>query len=153
MIAPAKDEPDDMTMISTTGSTTTTNNATTTTTTLVYIPSDDYAWLPARLLSTTRNEPTLSTTTKSQRPPTGGTTTTPISTKTITVAVTRPPLPSDEPRLGLPSSSTAKWPEHVETLTVPENMVLPLQNIPPHEQQENPVTDLADLPFLHEVRK
>ena len=171
MIAPANDELDGnsspTTMISTTGSSnTTTTTNTNNTTTLVYIPSDEYAWLPARLLSTTQNDAsTLSTTTtttttttkstSSQRLSTTGSRSKNIQTKTITVAVTRPPLPSDEPRLGLlPSTS---WPEQVETLTIPENMVLPLQNTPPTDDDEqgggtNHVTDLADLPFLHEVR-
>ena len=142
MIAPANDELDGnsspTTMISTTGSSNTTTTTKTNTTTLVYIPSDEYAWLPARLLSTTQNDAsTLSTTTKStssQRPSTTGSRSKNIQTKTITVAVTRPPLPSDEPRLGLlPSTS---WPEQVETLTIPENMVLPLQNTPPTDDDE-----------------
>ena len=146
-----------------------------TTTTLVYIPSKEYAWLPARILSTTLNH---SNPTKS-----GGksnTSTSNSTTKTITVAVSIPQSSQDEQSLGLSSLQSHTLKEEIQTLLLPhDDDVLPLQNIvmdhtsiPKVEEEEDGggrnstvtrstlqsttlqiVTDLADLPFLHEVRR
>jgi hypothetical protein len=130
------------------------------TSTLVYIPSKEYAWLPARIISTTID-----------------TTTTKRHQKTVVVSVVVPQCSTDEQGLGLLYSNGTTNTTHTnsitskirttlqqpqaqqQTLTLPVQDELPLQNVFSNnnqEQQQQPqlqiVTDLADLPFLHEVR-
>ena len=144
-----------------------------TTATLVYIPSKEYAWLPARIISTTLNH---SNPTKSGEKT--NTSNSNSSTKTITVAVSIPQSSQDEQSLGLSSLQSHTLKEEIQTLLLPhDDDVLPLQNIVmdhtsvPIEEKEDGgrnssvtrstlqsstlqiVTDLADLPFLHEVRR
>ena len=141
-----------------------------TTTTLVYIPSKEYAWLPARILSTTLNH---SNPTKSGGKSNTSNSNSTSSTKTITVAVSIPQSSQDEQSLGLSSLQSHTLKEEIQTLLLPhDDDVLPLQNIvmdhtsiPKVEEEDGGkhatvtrstlqiVTDLADLPFLHEVRR
>jgi hypothetical protein len=158
----------DITTISNTSVNTSSNNNNSNTTTLVYIPSKEYAWLPARILSTTLN--TSNTNVKSVK---GGishvtlTTHSSSTTKTITVAVSIPKSFHEEQSLGLPSSSSSSsLHEETQTIVLPDHEVLPLQNVIHQSSNQNNsndhgrstttlqiVTDLADLPFLHEVRR
>ena len=150
-----------------------------TTTTLVYIPSKEYAWLPARIISTTLNHSNPTKSGGKTNTNTSNSTST-RSTKTITVAVSIPQSSQDEQSLGLSSLQSHTLKEEIQTLLLPhDDDVLPLQNIvmdhtsiPKVEEEEDGggrnstvtrstlqsttlqiVTDLADLPFLHEVRR
>jgi hypothetical protein len=154
------------TTTATTMTTVSNSNSSSNTTTLVYIPSKEYAWLPARILSTTLLDPSNSKSSNKSSTGSSNTGSNSSTSKSIAVAVAIPKSSKEEQLLGIQqpslsslSSSSSSLQEETQTIVLSDREELPLQNVVYHGNSTTAniptlqiVTDLADLPFLHEVR-